>query len=571
MPADERIRVTLKRLYVSNAAEWFGSGEFYFKATIDGAAIGDPNQIFDGRKKEWTDLDATTWSAVVDVSNGKPLVEVTFHGYDKDAYFDDLGSITLKLRPPWVDKGYNDRVESKYFTLEWRIEPAVDGKFGVRAPDEVFAARSPSGAAASTTVDASPLVMRLEFHPVVPLPPDSPVRRNYPPRPQGLTGTAKQNDEIRYGIPISPASPINVLPNPAVIPILSPPGSTPSDGAPPVADPSNAARIVYSYYQPDSLAFTDNDPRLEWNWHPLAGGAVDFVGPPNGLKTLVYGTAPGEVLLIVKYKGTEVATYRALVLPVKKIPARFNILNGPTPGSRPLSTPADIVDHVAIANRYLRQAALELVFDTDPTVTDGAQAVAGYPGIFRISVAAGDTRQIRKDGHPKATQMNHRDFVANFAYVHSDAAVGVLGRATDRGASRAGTTISDTGTPSSSWNSPTGIPPDQAAGTLTMPLAPPLQDIGASGSAKYPNLYAMYLTNGLPQYRPNAATYGHTMAHEFCHILNLQHRTSSLQGGDGIQLPTGENLMTPMGMVFLAQDIDIIQARAMHQSPLVPP
>ncbi len=567
MPADERIKVILKRVYVINDADWFGSGEFYFQAQIDDKAVGNAKQIFNAREGAWINLDPAAWSLVVDVS-AKTSVKMKFHGYDQDVFCDDdLGSISHELKPPWTARDY--RHATKYFLLEWSVELAIDGRFGLHGPKEVFATRSHAGALSCTTVDGSTMEARLEIHPVVPTPPDAPtVPPSFPRRPPALSGTAKYNAGLAAGVTVIPASPLNILPNPSVIPILSPPGGpAPAAGAPPVATADNTARIEFSYYRPDSLAFTDADPRLEWSWSAIAGGAVAFFGPAVGLKVRVYGTAAGEVLLTVKYKGATFATYRALVLAVKQIPARFNILNGPG-AAKPLTSPAHVLLHVAIANRYLRQVGIELVFDTNITVKDGAHRVIGSPGIFRISVGAGQTRNIAQAGHPRAPQMNFRDFVANFAYVHSDVG-GNLGRATDRQGSKAGATITDSGTPSTSWHIPTGIDPDRAAGALVMNLRPQMQALKPDGTARFPNLFAMYLTNANGNPVANQDVYANTLAHEFCHILNLAHRPQA--GGDGLKFPLNENLMHPTNPPALAQDLDLIQARAVHQSRLVPP
>jgi hypothetical protein len=76
--------------------------------------------------------------------------------------------------------------------------------------------------------------------------------------------------------------------------------------------------------------------------------------------------------------------------------------------------------------------------------------------------------------------------------------------------------------------------------------------------------------------------YANTMVHEFGHILNLGHRvegtepahpTKYLYKGiffDGLTHPPRENVMNWVETQDIAQDFDIIQARAMHESPLVP-
>ncbi|MGK3963818.1 hypothetical protein WMF38_06525 [Sorangium sp. So ce118] len=581
----ERIKVTFNRVFVKNDADWFGSGEFYFIATVDGATVGD-RRTFDAREGQWIELPAAQWSAVVDVA-GKASVVVRFEGKDDDVFFDDdLGTIGHTLRPPWTQRTF--RAETEYFLLEWGVELEVEGRFGRHPPEAIFACRSHSGSLDCTTVSGVPRVARMEIHPVRPVPTGAmPPRDAFSPG----TGPAVENNG---GTTIRPGDPINIVPNPAVIPLLSPPAPAPpaaaqalAAGAPPRADAQTAARIEFTYYRPDTLAFTDADPRLEWSARSLAGGgAVAFLGPPCGLKVMVYGTAAGEVLLEVRFRGELFATYRALVMRVKQIPCRFNILNGPGASSRPRATPADVQAHLAIANRYLRQVALELTLDTNPAVTHGAQPT-GTPGIFRISVSKGTTWHIDSDVlDVRATRLNYRPSVMNFAYIHSERRPTIGGAATDFPASNvapaapgARPTITDSGTPSTSWVSPTGILPDGAAGTVTMSLLTAIQRPG------HPRLFAMFLCDniGNPAVLADQQLYAKSMCHELGHILNLGHRVEgadttqptglSANGifWDGLSHPPMENVMYWQGVQAICQDFDIIQARAVHQSPLVPP
>jgi hypothetical protein len=573
----QKIKVILKRVFVKDDADWFGSGEFYFTATIDGRAVGDRSQIFDAREGQWINLPAASWSAEVDVT-GKAEVVVTFNGKDEDLIFDDdLGTITYKLRPPWAERTF--RHDTEYFSLEWGVELSVDGRFGHHAPNEVFACRAAGGNANCTTVSGVPIVARIEIHPVRPVPPALP--------PRGLPAGPVLGVDNNGGTVITPASDINIIPNPSVIPILTAPGGpAPAAGAPPVADATNSARIEVTFYRPNTLAFTANDPRLVWSVRAIAGGAVSFRGPPNGLKVMVYGTAPGEVALELRFRGELMATYRALVMRVKKIPCRCNILNGPSATSQPRATPANIADHLSIANRFLRQIGLELVLDTNATRTNGAVATA-TPGIFRISVSKGTTWHINSDVTAvKATILNHRQGVMNFAYIHSERRPNVGGAATDFPASNvapaaagARPTITDSGTPSTSWVTPSGVLPDAAAGAVTMRLINAIQRPG------HPRLFAMFLCDNLGDPSAPAAQqiYAKSMCHELGHILNLGHRiegpdpttaTGLAANGifwDGLSHPPQENVMFWQGAQQICQDFDIIQTRGAHQSPLVPP
>jgi hypothetical protein len=81
----------------------------------------------------------------------------------------------------------------------------------------------------------------------------------------------------------------------------------------------------------------------------------------------------------------------------------------------------------------------------------------------------------------------------------------------------------------------------------------------------------MYITNqsGDPDFPGNQLTYGSTIAHELGHVLNLNHREAG--GLDGLNNPPNQNIMHPDEGADLAQDFDIIQTRAVHQSRLVQP
>jgi hypothetical protein len=388
------------------------------------------------------------------------------------------------------------------------------------------------------------------------------------------------------GTPITPTDPINIVPNPSVIPILTAPGGgAPAAGAPPVADASNAARIEVTFYRPNTLAFTPNDTRLEWTARPIAGGAVSFLGPAHGLNVMVYGTAAGEVALEVRFRGELMATFRALVMRVKQIACRFNILNGPNATSRPRATPANVLDHLNIANRFLRQIALELVLDTNATRTHGAIAT-GTPGIFRIAVSKGTTWHIDSDVvSVKATLLNHRLNVMNFAYIHSERRPLIGGAATDFPASNVAAVagarprVTDNGSPSTSWIRPSGVLPDGAAGPINMNLIRAIQRPG------HPRLFAMFLCDNIgdPAVLADQRLYAKTICHELGHILNLGHRvegpdattvTRLVSNGiffDGLTHPPTQNIMFWQAIQDICQDFDIIQARAVHQSPLVPP
>jgi hypothetical protein len=601
MPADERIKVTFRRLHVRNNSDPFGDGEFFFIASVGGRQVGNPGRIFKAVEGKIITLPEADWSSVVNVLNQNQLV-ISFQVKEQDPVFDDdLGTVRHTHRRPFVQQSF--RSQNRFWLLEWDIELSVEGAFGVHPPAAVFATRTTAGGVTATTVSGNSFLTRGEIHPVrpVPIPPPNTVLPNRPNFPAG-TAAEQLNSG---GTAVTAADPINVIPNPAVIPILGPAAAAPAGPLTPpqldaaaFANARNCARIELTYFRPQTLAFADNDNRLDWRVVSVAGGGnADFLGPPKGAKILVFGTAAGEVLLECRFKGALFATYRALVQNVRQIPCRININNGNTTDSIPRATPADAKNHLDIANRFLRQLALELTLDTNLARTNGAQATA-IPGIFRIRVTRGQTRNMSAAAAAAAVLRNHRPGVMNFAYVHSDRA-GNLGVGMDFPNSGApGNVVNDAGTPSTSWVRPTGvgIGADAAAGPVAMNV------IAGIPRAGHPQLFSMYVTdaNGGALAPPGnhatpaqQLTYANTMTHEFGHILNLGHRVEGTNNThptpnvdmpagtplaqlrangifwDGMLHPPHENVMQWQDPPALAQDFDIIQARAVALSPIV--
>jgi hypothetical protein len=178
----DKIKVSFLGVYVKSDADWFGSGEFFFDAHVDGQKVGD-KQIFDAREGKWIELPKDKWFKEVDVT-GKSSVTVKFNGKDDDLFFDDdLGTITHTLRPDWKQETYTHHTE--FFSLKWSVELQVHGTYGVHPPDEVFACRAVGGNAACTTVSGVPIVARIEVHSVRPVPSVLPPRGRRRPRRVG--------------------------------------------------------------------------------------------------------------------------------------------------------------------------------------------------------------------------------------------------------------------------------------------------------------------------------------------------------------------------------------------------
>lgn len=549
MATPQELKVIFHRVLVKDDSDTFGSGEFYFIAEVGGKPVGN-RKVFDAIEGQYIDLPTAEWtSPAIDVRTLTSVV-IRFRGMDQDVFSDDdLGSLKHELKPPWRQGRWT--MLTRFYVIEYEVVLGVAGKFTKQPAETVFSARQAGGKVTAMTVSAVERVLRGELHPVTPTP-----TTGLPARPVMPAGTPAGT---QYGVALALTSnsPINVMPNPPVIPILTAATAT----------VSTAARIRFSFVQPNTWNFTDNDPRLTWKVVPVAGSpAVSFVGKPEGREVLVYGTAPGEVCLEVRLKDALVSTFRALVDSVRKVPCRFNIVRGRAAAARPRSTPLDVIQHVEIANRILRQLGIELAMDTNITVRDHAVWVVGAPGIFRIdNVANGLTRNT--SGNTVVT-LNRRTGVLNFAYIVSDAG-GNLGVGMFFPASGAGANISDSGTPSTSWIVPSGVAPDGAAGNVTMRLIPALAHPTIHGFA------GMIVTdaNGVPTAPAAQHNYANTIAHEVCHLFNLNHRVDGPGStfNDGLNYPPNENVMHWNNPATIAQSFDIIQAKAVRRSPLVPP
>jgi hypothetical protein len=200
-----------------------------------------------------------------------------------------------------------------------------------------------------------------------------------------------------------------------------------------------------------------------------------------------------------------------------------------------------------------------------------------------------------------AIRVNARNEIINLAYVHSINApplpaqtlgIALLRPVNHGGAAAnppvaaviAGTqTFTDTGTPSTSWIAPNGLP----AGS--MPSPPPARHGpgGVPTGAQAPVTMQLMGPNPTNYQNTSPATrdrdllwglvmdgqaspiqdVGNTMAHEVGHVLGLRHRQGA--GPDTLPWPPNENLMNGTAPSPQAEDLDIIQCKAARFCELV--
>ena len=354
------------------------------------------------------------------------------------------------------------------------------------------------------------------------------------------------------GKALSSADPINVIPNPAVIPRLKAVDAT----------DKTAARIEVGLYEPQSLKLEDKDKRLVWKAESLDGkGEAKILGSKNGLGVHVYGTAEGTVKLTLTFMGVEVAVYRTLVMKIRSIPCRVNLFDGGA-GFRTNSSAADVVKHLKTANLILRQAGVELKLDASNRTRDKASKL--QTGIFRVPLSRRRRGRARNlSGNlPRAARMNYRPEVLSLVYVVSMASATTLGEAvmmpfntSPKPAGGSFPQLTDSGTPSTSWISPSGVFPHGAATSQTLEM------MQQTLHGRHKKAWAVTVCNG----NTSEMQYANTLAHEVCHAMGLAHREAT----QDLLPELNENLMHATEGPDVAQDLDIVQAKAIHKSPLV--
>lgn len=586
-----KIWVCFNAVFVLDDSDFWGPGEWYLTAKIDGKVVGDPRQKFVARERQWLALRPTTsWSATIDVSAKAPgsQISIQFSGREDDTFSDDdLGQVTATLKYPFkqdlnltipgsVVKGGLFSSDRRYYHLNLVVKVAEEkATTGPPTPGDIFVNRQASGTATFSTIAGAPITPRVEICPVVPIP-----AKSMPPRPAFPVAFAagKSTPQAAAVLLTAPLN-LNALPNPAVIPIL------PSGDA---ALATKAARVAVTYFEPGNIDTS------YFTWHIKSGPAA-FSGDTAGkTEVLVYGTGDGatdkEAIIELRWNGAAgpvLSTFRAWVGKIKNIPYRALIVDPSKASLRVRSRPPDVINHVAMANVLLWHAGLSLIPDTDVTAWDGATSAGN--GIFQIKLSlphSNWTLGINANNTPVATRLNFKPGVLHFCYIKSTKQ-GLAGAATDR-PQLTGANQSLAGSPSPSWVQPSGVPPDGAAGTVI------LKTIGKSTRPSAPGDKTYLKSRGLPANAmdqlfgiiledyvvPADPDWGQTLAHETGHVLGLMHRGNAGHGAaatgasdDGINDPAGNGypwLENTMCYGYAqSQDLDIIQAIVIRKHPVL--
>jgi len=251
--------------------------------------------------------------------------------------------------------------------------------------------------------------------------------------------------------------------------------------------------------------------------------------------------------------------------------ARPAVPNLPALAARPATT----------ANNKVGKAALDGFVE---------KVTLAAPGIFDVEV--NNDRLVFRPRGPQEVdtiKINARNEVITFAYIHSQKSADALATALlcpwnhaplaranppRQPYTKASYTIKDKSSPSTSLIPKTGIPDDVPVDEVKMVVlsADMAWEGGSPATRKEELLWGVIVPTrtidtsvmGLAADKRYLA-YGNTLAHELGHIFGLGHRGG---GGvpDGLMIPPAENLMHPSNPPPQAENLDLIQVKAIRFS-----
>ena len=550
------VRVAILGMTFLDDADIIGSDEVRLRVRIGGRDVGDLNQRFEMVAGTYVVTDMAVWGADFDYAQ-TGQVELTAEVEDDEATsWESMGRVRLLLRWPFAPRSYTLRASSGKFTLLIAVDHRVEGADGDPNWGATFVPRREVGGTTLATVTPPPAI-RIEVHDCLPVPSGA----GTPNRPAFGAGIVAETDDAQS--PVSTTGPNNVFFNPAVIPIL-PTGTARST--------ENCANFKVTYIcDPAARSSRRSMPELRWEVRSLGGQATIF-GSSTGRTVKVHGTRRGEVLVQLFHNETIAAVIRALVEPLVYIPCRAVILSTAATATVPsvgnTVAASEVLNQLNCANRFLWQLGVLLRLDTDTSIgwlpADVLAAnvhATGTTGVFTATVGAAHISNVADESDTSA--INSRPYVMNFAFIESLTPPPSTGGACFYSGNP--TSQTDDGPPSTSWTTPSGVPPDGTAGTVTMRC-------GAHGfTSPAPHRYSMCITQ-VGANRP-ARMVGQTIAHEVGHCLGLRHRGLESDGSqpaayDGLPHPPMVNVMY-FAAYEQAMDFDMIQAKAVRRSSLV--
>lgn len=520
-------------------------------------SVSDPEQEFrPTRRHQRFETGLEGWIREVEVADATIVVRLEVLLFDARS-----GRQIQRLRHSWPAGRYYEHVSLYGDDFVVELASGIPGRAAVPPHEVVYERRHPEGYESRPTVAvAPPILVHAELDPVTP----NPDRSNELVRPAFAEALGTRQWPLSHRHVDAAPSAVN----PAVI------AAWPGRG-----DPSRAwrnkwlstFRLSKVFYRGASWSAIERD--LVWSCTTSSGDAdVRWVGGARGSTVTLWGTGSGEVRLDVAFRGERKTSIRALVRAPVTLrhrvwvaipnlgPAHQQSYQRVAPGQdlddleRFMRTMnRDRFRHLVIeANRYLRQVALELDddFELTPKHHD-----------FNLMFQADDQEAERTLWHHDEV---HPEMIT-FSVIHSSSRNRWYGNAywVPRSAAPAQNArtrgdaivadVVDDGSPSTSWVSPNGVPPNMPAERQTMTFTHELRGRARSVGILLTRIQEI----GVEEIRPS------TIAHEVGHGLNLLHRHPE---ADGLPSYGNENLMVEGGGL---NDIDRLQAEIIWQSEVV--
>lgn len=119
----KKIRVVFELVAVLEDDDWFGSGEPYYRATVNGIDTGK-SKVFTSDQIPGNVLPADQFSIELDVDDDPGArIDVSFKGSEEDVFSDDyLGEVRQSV-PADTKQSFATTSDSGKFILFWRVEP----------------------------------------------------------------------------------------------------------------------------------------------------------------------------------------------------------------------------------------------------------------------------------------------------------------------------------------------------------------------------------------------------------------------------------------------------------------
>lgn len=123
MATKKKVKVVFELVKVLNDLDCFGSGEPYYKATVNGSDTGK-SKVYDSDEMPGNVLDGDQFTKIVEVDDDpSATITVSFKGWDSDVFSDDYFGDVSRTVSATAKQSFVTTADSGNFVLFWRVEP----------------------------------------------------------------------------------------------------------------------------------------------------------------------------------------------------------------------------------------------------------------------------------------------------------------------------------------------------------------------------------------------------------------------------------------------------------------